>query len=109
MLLAKLKYGELLWSLQVKTVYAEYLPPSWDRENVKEYFKRFGDIEYVVLAKELPSSRRLDYAFIHYKTRDAALTCIEAIRRERSEGDGSKVLHFVESLLLVYILENKNS
>ncbi|KAL0374718.1 UNVERIFIED_CONTAM: Heterogeneous nuclear ribonucleoprotein Q [Sesamum radiatum] len=79
--------------LKVKSVYAEYLPSSWDEENVKEYFRRFGEIESVVLAKDLPSSRRKDFAFINYTSRDAALLCIEAIGRERLEDDthGSKV------------------
>ncbi|XP_011094163.1 nucleolin isoform X2 [Sesamum indicum] len=77
--------------LKVKSVYAEYLPSSWDEEKVKEYFRRFGEIESVVLAKDLPSSRRKDFAFINYTSRDAALLCIEAIGRERLEHDGSKV------------------
>lgn len=77
--------------LLVKSVYAEYLPSSWDEEKVKEYFKKFGEIESVALAKDLSSSRRQDFAFINYTTRDAALTCIEAVNRERLEDDCSKV------------------
>ncbi|KAH6797497.1 hypothetical protein C2S52_022051 [Perilla frutescens var. hirtella] len=77
--------------LQVKSVYAEYLPSSWDEEKVKEYFKRFGELESVVLAKDLSLSRRKDFAFINYTTRDAALTCIDAVNRERLEDDCSKV------------------
>ncbi|KAG8376867.1 hypothetical protein BUALT_Bualt09G0108700 [Buddleja alternifolia] len=77
--------------LKVKSVYAEYLPSSWDEDKVKEYFKRFGEIENVALAKDLPSSRRKDFAFINYTTREAALACIEAVRSERWEDDGSKV------------------
>lgn len=90
---------EVLCSIQVKSVYAEYLPSSWDEEKVKEYFKRFGEIENVVLAKDLSSSRRKDFAFINYTTRDAALTCIEAVNRERFENDCSKVLHSLDSLV----------
>ncbi|KAL7133702.1 hypothetical protein ABFS83_12G159000 [Erythranthe nasuta] len=77
--------------LKVKSVYAEYLPYSWDGEKVKEYFGRFGDIVNVVLAKDLPYSRRKDFAFINYTTRDAALACIEAVSRERLEDGCSKV------------------
>ncbi|KAL7092379.1 hypothetical protein ACP275_12G161700 [Erythranthe tilingii] len=77
--------------LKVKSVYAEYLPYSWDGEKVKEYFGRFGDIVNVVLAKDLPYSRRKDFAFINYTTRDAALACIEAFSRERLEDGCSKV------------------
>ncbi|KAL9150294.1 hypothetical protein ABFS82_12G159500 [Erythranthe guttata] len=77
--------------LKVKSVYAEYLPYSWDGEKVKEYFGRFGDIVNVVLAKDLHYSRRKDFAFINYTTRDAALACIEAVSRERLEDGCSKV------------------
>lgn len=77
--------------LNVKSVYAEYLPPSWDEEKVKEHFKRFGEIENIVLAKDLTSSKRKDFAFINYSTRDAALACIEAVSRERTKHSGSKV------------------
>ncbi|XP_073016640.1 uncharacterized protein [Primulina eburnea] len=77
--------------LNVKSVYAEYLPPSWDEEKLKEHFKRFGEIENIVLSKDLTSSKRKDFAFINYSTRDAALACIEAVSRERTEHSGSKV------------------
>lgn len=80
--------GEIL---KVKTVYAEYLPSSWDEENVKEYFKRFGKIENVVLAKDLPASRRKDFAFINYSSRQAALTCIETVNRDKEKDDSTKV------------------
>ncbi|KAL2503176.1 nucleolin 2-like [Forsythia ovata] len=73
--------------LKVKSVYAEYLPSSWDEENVKDYFKRFGEIENVVLAKDLPASRRKDFAFINYSSREAALHCIEAVNREKEKDD----------------------
>ncbi|KAL2481791.1 RNA-binding (RRM/RBD/RNP motif) family protein [Abeliophyllum distichum] len=77
--------------LKVKSVYAEYLPSSWDEENVKDYFKRFGEIENVVLAKDLPASRRKDFAFINYSSSKAALHCIEAVNREKEKDDCSKV------------------
>ncbi|GFP89182.1 heterogeneous nuclear ribonucleoprotein q [Phtheirospermum japonicum] len=77
--------------LKVKSVYAEYIPSSWDEEKVKEYFKRFGEIENVVLAKDRLSSRRKDIAFIHYTNRDDALRCIEVVSKERSEDHSSQV------------------
>lgn len=88
----------------MKSVYAECLPSSWDEEKVKEYFRRFGEIESVALAKDLSSSRRQDFAFINYTTRDAALTCIEVVNRERLEDDCSKVLYSLDSLVLNFRL-----
>ncbi|KAL3625967.1 hypothetical protein CASFOL_029516 [Castilleja foliolosa] len=76
---------------RVKSVYAEYLPSSWGEEKVREYFKRFGEIENVVMATDILSSRRKDSAFIHYTNRDAALRCIEVVNREILEDHSSKV------------------
>lgn len=91
---------EIPCSIQVKSVYAEYLPSSWDTEKVKDYFKRFGEIESVALSKDLVSSRKKDYAFINYTTRDAAMACIEAVSRERLEDGYSKVLYSLDILVL---------
>lgn len=76
---------------KVKSVYAEYLPSSWDEEKVKDCFKRFGDIENVALARDMPSSRRKDFAFVNYTTREAALACVEAFSPEQINDEGSKV------------------
>ncbi|KAK3017585.1 hypothetical protein RJ639_003799 [Escallonia herrerae] len=77
--------------LKVKAVYAEYLPLSWDEEKVRDYFKKFGEIESVVLAKDLRSSRRKDFAFVNYATREAALACIEALSHNEFPDEGSKI------------------
>ncbi|KAK1404605.1 Heterogeneous nuclear ribonucleoprotein like [Heracleum sosnowskyi] len=76
---------------KVKSVYAEYLPTSWDEQKVKDFFKRFGDIENVALARDMSSSRRKDFAFVKYTTRDAALACVEAFSPEQINDEGSKV------------------
>lgn len=68
--------------LKVKTVYAEYIPSSWEEEKVRDCFKKFGEIESVVLARNLRSSKRKDFAFVKYTTREAALECIESFSRE---------------------------
>ncbi|XP_019160050.1 PREDICTED: protein gar2-like isoform X3 [Ipomoea nil] len=76
---------------KVKSIFAEYIPLSWDEVKVRDYFKRFGEIENVVIAKDLPSSRRKDFAFINYTSREAALACIMAFRHEEVNGDSSEV------------------
>ncbi|GFP89885.1 hypothetical protein PHJA_001132300 [Phtheirospermum japonicum] len=79
-------------NLNVKSVYAEYLPSSWDEEKVREYFKRFGEIENVVLATDISTSGRKDSAYIHYTNRDAALRCIELVGKKRSGDHNQKVM-----------------
>ncbi|XP_055961544.1 nucleolin 2-like isoform X1 [Mercurialis annua] len=77
--------------LKVKSVYAEYLPPSWDEEKVKTYFTKFGEIDNIVLSRNLHSSKRKDFAFINFETREAALTCIETFNHETLVDEGSQV------------------
>ncbi|KMT11315.1 hypothetical protein BVRB_5g109960 [Beta vulgaris subsp. vulgaris] len=77
--------------LKVKTVYAEFIPSSWDEEKVRDSFKKFGEIDDVVLARNLKTSKRKDFAFIRYKTRVAAIGCIESFGHELRDEDGTKV------------------
>ncbi|XP_010266666.1 PREDICTED: nucleolin 2-like isoform X2 [Nelumbo nucifera] len=77
--------------LKVKSVFAEGLPTSWDEEKMRKHFKEFGEIEKVVLARNMHSAKRKDFAFINYTTREAALACIESINKEGLIDEGSKV------------------
>lgn len=77
--------------LKVKTVYAEFIPSSWDEEKVRDTFKNFGEIDDIVLARNLKTTKRKDFAFISYKTREAAIECIESFGREMKDEDGTKV------------------
>ncbi|KAF8398044.1 hypothetical protein HHK36_016970 [Tetracentron sinense] len=77
--------------LKVKSVFADGIPSSWDEEKVRKYFKKFGEIESVVLARNLHSSRRKDFVFVNYTTREAALSCIESFNNEELIDEGSKV------------------
>lgn len=78
----------------MKTVYAEYIPSSWEEEKVRDCFKRFGEIESVILARNLRSSKRKDFAFVKYTTRGAALECIESFSREPLHDAECKVQYF---------------
>ncbi|KAL6005141.1 hypothetical protein ACLOJK_005703 [Asimina triloba] len=76
---------------KVKSVYADGIPSSWDEDKVQTHFKQFGEIERVVLARNLQSAKRKDFAFINYKTRDSALACIESLNKEGLLDEGTKV------------------
>lgn len=77
--------------LKVKTVYAEFIPSSWDEEKVRDTFKKFGEIDDIVLARNLRTTKRKDFAFVSFKTREAAIECIESFSRELTDEDGTKV------------------
>lgn len=82
----------------------EGIPASWDEEKVKESFKKFGDIERVVLACNIRSSKRKDFAFVNYKTREAAVSCIESFDKEELTDNGSKVLCILMLYFFLLIL-----
>lgn len=77
---------------QVKSVFVDGLPSTWNEEQVKEQFSKFGEIEKVVLARNMQSAKRKDFGFINYTTREAAVACIETLSKadELTDGD-SKV------------------
>ncbi|XP_010269844.1 PREDICTED: nucleolin-like [Nelumbo nucifera] len=73
---------------QVKTVFVDGLPSSWDEDRVKEYLKKFGNIEKIELARNMPSARRKDFGFVTFGTHDAAVACAEGINNAvLGEGD----------------------
>lgn len=67
--------------LQVKSVFLDCLPVTWDEARVFELFKRYGDIESVKLACNMPNAKRPDFGFITFSTRDAALACIDDVNK----------------------------
>ncbi|KAH7330903.1 hypothetical protein KP509_20G007500 [Ceratopteris richardii] len=73
---------------KVKSVFVSGTPKEWDNDKIKDHFGKFGDIERIVLAKNIPKSKRTDFAFVNYSTRDAAVAAIEAMNNaEITEGD----------------------
>uniref|UniRef100_A0A803NBH2 RRM domain-containing protein n=1 Tax=Chenopodium quinoa TaxID=63459 RepID=A0A803NBH2_CHEQI len=73
---------------QVKTVFIDGLPASWDEDRVRILLKSFGEIEKVELARNMPSARRKDFGFVSFDSHDAAVTCAKSINNvELGEGD----------------------
>ncbi|XP_068634193.1 polyadenylate-binding protein, cytoplasmic and nuclear-like isoform X2 [Aristolochia californica] len=73
---------------QVKTVYIECLPASWNEEKVKEQCKQYGDIEKIQLSRNFTTARRKDFGFITFMSHESALACVEGINNaEIGEGE----------------------
>ncbi|KAI4354652.1 hypothetical protein L6164_003501 [Bauhinia variegata] len=73
---------------QVKTVFIDGLPPSWDEDHVCKLLKKYGAIEKIELARNMPSAKRKDFGFVTFDTHDAAVTCAKSINNaELGEGD----------------------
>ncbi|KAK1413428.1 hypothetical protein QVD17_35201 [Tagetes erecta] len=73
---------------QVKTVFVDGLPASWDEVRVRDLLKKYGSVEKIELARNMPAARRKDYGFITFGTHDAAVTCAKSINnQELGEGE----------------------
>ncbi|XP_020582085.1 nucleolin-like [Phalaenopsis equestris] len=90
---AKVAFGEPLREpdpevmAQVKSVFIDGLPPYWDEDQVKEHFKSFGEIERVVLARNMSTAKRKDFGFVNFTNHEAAVACVEGIN-DSELGDG---------------------
>ncbi|XP_076917796.1 uncharacterized protein LOC143577985 [Bidens hawaiensis] len=64
---------------QVRTVFVDGLPPSWEEDIIKEHLKQFGKIEKVELARNMPAAKRDDFGFITFSTHESAVSCVDGI------------------------------
>ncbi|KAG4393523.1 hypothetical protein GLYMA_03G107700v4 [Glycine max] len=79
---------EIMAQLQVKTVFIDALPPSWDEDYVRDLLRKYGEIEKIELARNMPAARRKDYGFVTFGSHDAAVKCADSITgTELGEGD----------------------
>ncbi|WCJ23046.1 RNA-binding (RRM/RBD/RNP motifs) family protein [Euphorbia peplus] len=73
---------------QVKTVFIDGLPASWDEDHVRGILKRYGEVEKIELARNMPSAKRKDFGFVTFDSHDAAVTCAKSINNaELGDGD----------------------
>ncbi|GAB4847514.1 hypothetical protein Ancab_026573 [Ancistrocladus abbreviatus] len=72
---------------KVKSVFVDGLPPHWDEDCVREHFKCYGEIERIMLARNMSTAKRKDFGFVDFTTHEAAIACIEDVNA-RELGDG---------------------
>ncbi|RWW04649.1 hypothetical protein GW17_00032113 [Ensete ventricosum] len=73
---------------QVRTVFIDGLPAAWDEDRVKDYLKKYGVVEKVELARNMPAAKRKDFGFVTFDIHDNAVSCAEGINNaELGEGD----------------------
>lgn len=72
-------------------MFIDGMPPYWDEERVNERFKSYGEIERVVLARNMPNARRKDFGFVNFTTHEAAVACVEAVNNT-DLGDGKSMV-----------------
>ncbi|KAK9121074.1 hypothetical protein Syun_018691 [Stephania yunnanensis] len=58
--------------LQVKIVYLEGLAESWEEDKLKKLCEQYGEDEKVQLSRKYLSTRRKDFGFVSFVTRESA-------------------------------------
>uniref|UniRef100_A0A7N0V8K6 RRM domain-containing protein n=1 Tax=Kalanchoe fedtschenkoi TaxID=63787 RepID=A0A7N0V8K6_KALFE len=74
---------------KVRTVFVDGLHPSWDEDQVRDILKKYGKIEKIELARNMPSAKRKDFGFVTFDNHDIAVTCAKSINNT-DLGDGDK-------------------
>uniref|UniRef100_A0A3B6TGD9 RRM domain-containing protein n=2 Tax=Triticum aestivum TaxID=4565 RepID=A0A3B6TGD9_WHEAT len=69
--------------LQVKTVYLEHVPLSWDKGKVKECCKAYG----VILDVHILKKSKTKTSFVEFSSRKSALACVEGINSANIGGE----------------------
>ncbi|XP_034680983.1 nucleolin-like [Vitis riparia] len=64
---------------QVRTIFLDGLPATWDEDRVRDYLKKFGRIEKIELARNMPAAKRTDFGFVTFDTHDSAVACVDSI------------------------------
>lgn len=83
------------------------LPASWDEDRVRVLLKKYGEVEKIELARNMPSAKRRDFGFVTFDTHDAAVTCAKSINNaELGEGDNKVCLGFSKAYDFFHILHN---
>lgn len=86
---------------QVKKVFVDGLPASWDEDRVRDLLKKYGKIEKIELARNMPSAKRKDFGFITFDSHDAAVTCAKNINNTEL-GEGESKVSKVDLAVLLY-------
>lgn len=84
-------------------MFVDGLPASWDEDRVKALLKKFGEIENVDLARNMPSAKRKDFGFVTFDTHDAAVACAEGINNAELGEGGNKVRIVLSSMCFILL------
>ncbi|OMO84659.1 hypothetical protein COLO4_21934 [Corchorus olitorius] len=74
----------------VKTVFLDSLPPHWGEAHVREKLKGYGEIERIVLARNMSTAKRKDFGFVHFSTHKAATACVDGVNKTQLDDRNSK-------------------
>lgn len=90
----------MFWHFQVKALYVKNIPENVTTEQLKELFRRHGEVTKVVMPPGKAGGKR-DFGFIHYAERSSALKAVKDT--EKYEIDGICFILFVISQICLFM------
>ena len=87
---------------QVRTIFLDGLPATWDEDRVKDHLKKFGRIEKIELARNMPAAKRTDFGFVTFDTHDAAVTCVDSVNNSEL-GDGERLVSCYSGFTILFV------
>ncbi|KAL4339635.1 hypothetical protein GQ457_08G035910 [Hibiscus cannabinus] len=79
--------------LQVKTIYVEGVPKSWDVHKLKEICEQYAETKKVKISRNLGNKGK-DFGFISFTTRGGAVACLDGMNKLRY-GENVKVKAYI--------------
>jgi len=73
------------WHFQVKALYVKNIPENVTTEQLKELFRRHGEVTKVVMPPGKAGGKR-DFGFIHYAERSSALKAVKDTEKYEIDG-----------------------
>jgi len=87
----------------------EGLTDDWTEEKLKEICKQFGEIVEIKLAQNLGNTRRKDFGFVTFASRESAQACVEGINDAHIGGKVKVVKLFFPSPSLFFSIREQCS
>ncbi|XP_022736270.1 uncharacterized protein LOC111289463 isoform X2 [Durio zibethinus] len=72
--------------LQVKTIYVEGIPKSWDVQKLKEICEQYGETKKVKISRNFCSKGK-DFGFISFTSRENAVACVGGMNKLQFGGN----------------------
>ncbi|KAE8663304.1 F5O11.10, putative isoform 1 [Hibiscus syriacus] len=88
--------------LQVKTIYVEGVPKSWDVHKLKEICEQYAETKKVKISRNLGNKGK-DFGFISFTTRGDAVACVEGMNKLRKEQNAKVKAYIARPLVRVWL------
>ncbi|XP_021285586.1 heterogeneous nuclear ribonucleoprotein Q-like isoform X3 [Herrania umbratica] len=89
--------------LQVKTIYIERIPKSWDVQKLKTICEQYGQTKKVKISRNFGNKGK-DFGFISFTTRESAVACLKGMNNVQF-GGGIKVKAYIARPLVGWHLQ----